>query len=119
MHINCQSCQVRDVGCGDCVVSLMIRTPTARLEVDDVEAAALGVLASAGLVPPLRLATRTHAPATGLHAAAAGLHATAAGSAHPSAAPAYPSTSAPERRASRPGHAVLTRHRVHDRGAPA
>jgi hypothetical protein len=50
--IDCDSCQVRGLACGDCVVAVLIGPPA----LDAEERRALGVLADAGLVPPLRLA---------------------------------------------------------------
>jgi hypothetical protein len=55
MIIDCDSCAVRDVACGDCVVTVLLGMPSGVVEVDDAEQAALGVLAEGGLVPPLRL----------------------------------------------------------------
>jgi len=50
--IDCDACVLRDVGCGDCVVSVLLDAP-ANLLGD--ERAALEVLADAGLAPRLRL----------------------------------------------------------------
>ena len=47
---------MRDLACGDCVVSLLLGPPEA-LTFDAEEARALNVLAMGGLVPPLRLVT--------------------------------------------------------------
>jgi hypothetical protein len=47
---------MRDVACGDCVVSLMLGPPDS-LMLDADEARALSALADGGLVPPLRLVT--------------------------------------------------------------
>jgi len=66
MIIDCDSCTVRGVACGDCVVTFLTVTmrpgaaPAPRrrpgaLELDPAERSALGVLAAQGLVPPLRL----------------------------------------------------------------
>ena len=59
MVIDCTTCVARDVACGDCVISVLLGGPpdTARqpLDLDDSERVALGSLAEAGLVPPLRL----------------------------------------------------------------
>lgn len=54
MIIDCDGCQVRGDACGDCVVAVLLGAPP-ELEAD--EQRALGVLAEAGLVPPLRLVT--------------------------------------------------------------
>ncbi len=48
--INCATCPVRDVACGDCLVSVLLGPP----ELDRAAAAAIVVLADRGLVPPLR-----------------------------------------------------------------
>jgi hypothetical protein len=53
MHIDCDSCVMRDLACGDCVVSFLLGPPDQRL--DAAEQTALAVLADGGLVPPLRL----------------------------------------------------------------
>ena len=53
MIIDCDSCEVRGLACGDCVVSALLGGPPG--EIDDDEAAALDALAGSGLVPPLRL----------------------------------------------------------------
>lgn len=50
--IDCDSCVLRDVGCGDCVVSVLLDAPENLL---GDERAALEVLADAGLAPRLRL----------------------------------------------------------------
>ena len=53
MIIDCDSCEVRGLACGDCVVSALLGGPPG--EIDEGEAAALAALADSGLVPPLRL----------------------------------------------------------------
>lgn len=72
MLIDCTTCVARDVACGDCVISVLLASPPVRsrrhddpratdpsadpaVDLDDAARAALGHLASAGLVPPLRL----------------------------------------------------------------
>jgi hypothetical protein len=52
MIIECDGCQVRGHACGDCVVAVLLGAPP-QLHADEQQA--LGVLAEAGLVPPLRL----------------------------------------------------------------
>ena len=52
MIIDCDGCAVRGDACGDCVVSVLLG---ARPELGPDEERAIGVLAEAGLVPPLRL----------------------------------------------------------------
>ncbi len=55
MLIDCDSCAVRGLACGDCVVTVLLGTSPAGVELDDAEQAAISVLADQGLVPPLRL----------------------------------------------------------------
>lgn len=55
MLIDCDSCEVRGPACGDCVVSVLLGVPDDGTHLDRPEQAAIGVLADAGLVPPLRL----------------------------------------------------------------
>ena len=56
MIIDCDGCVMRDIACGDCVVSVLLGPPGASGDgFDAQERAALGVLADSGLVPPLRL----------------------------------------------------------------
>ena len=57
MHIDCDGCAMRDLACGDCVVTVLLGAPPGALEVDDGERQALDVLADSGLVPRLRLVT--------------------------------------------------------------
>jgi len=57
MLIDCDTCTVRGEACGDCVVGVLLGTPSA---LDIEEQRALGVLAASGLVPPLRLAPSWH-----------------------------------------------------------
>ena len=56
MIVDCEGCRMRDLACGDCVVSFLLGTTDDRL--DAAERAALDVLADSGLVPPLRLVAR-------------------------------------------------------------
>ncbi len=53
MIIDCDSCEVRGLACGDCVVTALLGGPPGEIDAD--EAAALDALAGSGLVPPLRL----------------------------------------------------------------
>ena len=53
-RIDCDSCLVRGLACHDCVVSVILGPPP-ELDLADDERTALDVLASSGLVPPLRL----------------------------------------------------------------
>lgn len=55
MLIDCDSCAVRDLQCGDCVVTVLLGAPPGGVEVDDQEREALDLLAANGLVPRLRL----------------------------------------------------------------
>ena len=55
MLIDCDGCAVRDLACGDCVVTVLLGAPPGPVEVDDGERQALEVLADSGLVPRLRL----------------------------------------------------------------
>ena len=52
MLIDCDGCAVRDLACGDCVVTVLLGPPGS-VEVE--EARALDVLADSGLVPRLQL----------------------------------------------------------------
>lgn len=64
MLIDCDGCAMRDLACGDCVVTVLLGSPPGALEVDDGERQALDVLADSGLVPRLRLVS-VGVPATG------------------------------------------------------
>jgi hypothetical protein len=58
MLIDCDTCIARDHACRDCVVTVLLDlSPSvpAPVDLDDAERAAIGSLAQAGLVPPLRL----------------------------------------------------------------
>jgi hypothetical protein len=57
--IDCDSCEVRGLACGDCVVTVLLGAPPAGVELDAAEQAAISALADQGLVPPLRLVTRS------------------------------------------------------------
>ena len=54
MIIDCDTCQVRDIACADCVVTVLLGAPP-EVEIGREEQSALAVLADSGLVPPLRL----------------------------------------------------------------
>ena len=56
MIIDCEGCGVRGDACGDCVVTVLLGAPP---ELAADEQRAIGVLAEAGLVPPLRLVDRS------------------------------------------------------------
>jgi hypothetical protein len=61
MLIDCGRCMMRGTGCRDCVVATIEPSGVtsypeqARCDLDEAEVRAIGVLAEAGLVPPLRL----------------------------------------------------------------
>jgi hypothetical protein len=61
MVIDCSRCVMRGAGCQDCVVAVLKPAratgylPRAADYLDEAEVRALGVLADAGMVPPLRL----------------------------------------------------------------
>jgi hypothetical protein len=54
MKIDCDRCAVRDVQCGECVMTVLLGHPGV-YEVDPAEQAALDALAEGGLVPHLQL----------------------------------------------------------------
>lgn len=53
--IDCDRCTMRGIGCGDCVVTVLLGGPPFGVALDDDERHAIEVLALAGLVPPLRM----------------------------------------------------------------
>jgi hypothetical protein len=54
MRIDCDTCSVRGVGCGDCVITVLLGAPPE--DRFDVEVRrAITVLADAGLVEPLQV----------------------------------------------------------------
>ncbi len=61
MLIDCETCTVSGIGCGDCVINVFLAHPAAAadpqpaLDLDESEFRAVGALAACGLVPPLRL----------------------------------------------------------------
>ncbi|MBV9487011.1 MAG: hypothetical protein JO246_13240 [Frankiaceae bacterium] len=59
MIIDCDSCEVRNIACDDCVVSVLLAAPPAidsgDIEWSEDESGALRALAAGGLVPPLRM----------------------------------------------------------------
>ena len=73
MKIDCDSCAVKDIACGDCVVNLFLSLPAVTVDHDakvnvsdevdlnsrddltDAETHALEVMAQSGLIPHLRL----------------------------------------------------------------
>jgi hypothetical protein len=61
VRIDCDSCLVRGLACHDCVVTVLLGPPP-ELSFDADEQQALEVLASSGLVPPLRMVTPVTGP---------------------------------------------------------
>ena len=61
MEIDCGRCEMRGAGCHDCVVTALEPRNVAGFSAEapgylpEAEVKALGVLAAAGMVPPLRL----------------------------------------------------------------
>jgi hypothetical protein len=53
MTIDCDRCEMRGIGCRDCAITVIESRNVTNLP--KAELRALGVLADAGLVPPLRL----------------------------------------------------------------
>jgi len=65
MIIDCDTCAVRDVACGDCVMSVLLGPRTDSVELDSAEQTAIGALIGGGLLPPLRLVrTLTSGPSS-------------------------------------------------------
>ena len=59
MLIDCATCEMRDVACDDCVISVLLGSPP-EVEIADETTQALRHLADGGLVPPLRHITPRH-----------------------------------------------------------
>lgn len=57
MIIDCDRCEMRNIACDDCVVSVLLGAPPEG-EIGEAEAGALRALADGGLVPPLRMRPR-------------------------------------------------------------
>lgn len=64
MLIDCGTCKVAGIGCGDCVVTLLLGPPEDG-ELGIEEQRALGVLADGGLIPPLRMVREVPAADSG------------------------------------------------------
>lgn len=67
MLIDCDSCAVKDLQCGDCVMTVLLGHSPGVYDAEDSEVRALEALAAGGLVPHLKLVPRTdgemrHAP---------------------------------------------------------
>jgi hypothetical protein len=56
--IDCDDCAVRDLQCGDCVMTVLLGAPGV-YEVDPSERLALQALADGGLLPALRMVPLT------------------------------------------------------------
>ena len=61
VRIDCVTCLVRGLACDDCVVTVLLGPPP-ELSFDAEEQQAFEVLASSGLVPPLRMVTPVTGP---------------------------------------------------------
>jgi hypothetical protein len=55
MLIDCDTCEMRDIACPDCVITALLGPSGQRTEIGAAEQRALRVLAEARLVSPLRL----------------------------------------------------------------
>jgi hypothetical protein len=59
MIIDCDHCEVRNIACDDCVVSVLLAAPRpvdgGDIEWGEDESGALRALAQVGLVPPVRM----------------------------------------------------------------
>ncbi len=55
MLIDCDTCQVRDLACGDCLVTALLPSARGQLDLDESHQRAFDVLADGGLVPRLQL----------------------------------------------------------------
>lgn len=55
LTIDCGRCVMRDLRCGDCMVTALLGGPPVGVALDEAEQRALGVLADAGLLSPLRM----------------------------------------------------------------
>ncbi len=58
MLIDCDTCAVRGLACGDCVVTVLLGAPPEGVQLDSADQLALEALAEGGLVPRLRLVRR-------------------------------------------------------------
>jgi hypothetical protein len=66
MLIDCDTCVARGDACRDCVMTVLLRRPPIPVDLDEEERAAIGSLADAGLVPPLRLVRPMPPPERGI-----------------------------------------------------
>jgi hypothetical protein len=53
--IDCDVCSMRGLGCGDCMVTVLLGGPPYGVALDEAEQRAIDALAAAGLIPPLRM----------------------------------------------------------------
>jgi hypothetical protein len=64
MIIDCDHCEMRNIACDDCVVSVLLAAPSASdcgdIEWGEDESGALRALAQVGLVPPVRMRSAAH-----------------------------------------------------------
>jgi hypothetical protein len=60
MLIDCETCTAPAHACADCVMTVLLQQPPVPVELDESEEAAIGALAEAGLVPPLRLVSGSY-----------------------------------------------------------
>ncbi|MSV88030.1 MAG: hypothetical protein F2519_00425 [Actinobacteria bacterium] len=59
MKINCDTCVMKNLACGECVISVLLEITSEGALVQDIsenQVQAISVLAENGLVPPLRFA---------------------------------------------------------------
>jgi hypothetical protein len=61
--IDCDVCSMRGLGCGDCMVTVLLGGPPYGVALDDAERRAIDALADAGLIPPLRMVQSVDPPA--------------------------------------------------------
>jgi hypothetical protein len=60
MLIECQTCRMRELACGECVVTTLLGPPTViPVDLDEQGRRALAVLADAGLIAPMRSIARS------------------------------------------------------------
>ncbi|MEJ7707926.1 MAG: hypothetical protein WKF82_12055 [Nocardioidaceae bacterium] len=53
--VDCDRCSMRGIGCGDCVITVLLGGPPDGVALNSEERRAIDVLAAAGMVPPLRM----------------------------------------------------------------
>jgi len=62
MIVDCDRCAVRGDACTDCVITVLLGAPPGGVRLDATEQRAIDALASAGMVPRLRLVPAAEAP---------------------------------------------------------